>query len=150
MDRCCLVIRLHKVKEFAANFDVYVERLDWPTAPQDSHRGRDCRRRASLPNQRLDAPPFPRRGPGGLHRTRFQKNKCPPEKILFFFLCLFSLLLLETTKTLVYPLSASTNGGAHVAVNPSFRGLLSRFHCPPRTQRLGTGSSEGRRPSLHQ
>src|SRR5215475_4928492 len=38
-----------KVKEFAPNFDVYVERLGWPTAPQHPHRGRDCRRRASLP-----------------------------------------------------------------------------------------------------
>src|SRR6266511_3053782 len=49
LDRCCLVIRMEKVKEFAPNFDVYVERLDWPTAPQHPHRGRDCRRRASLP-----------------------------------------------------------------------------------------------------
>jgi hypothetical protein len=24
---------MHKVKKFAPNFDVYVERLDWPTAP---------------------------------------------------------------------------------------------------------------------
>ena len=49
MDRCCLVIPMHKVKKFAPNFDVYVERLDWPTAPQHPHRGRDCRRRARLP-----------------------------------------------------------------------------------------------------
>src|SRR5262245_65841234 len=49
LDRCCLVIRMHKVKKFAPNFDVYVERLDWPTAPQHPHRGRDCRRRARLP-----------------------------------------------------------------------------------------------------
>jgi DNA invertase Pin-like site-specific DNA recombinase len=47
-------------------------------------------------------------------------------------------------------LSTVINGGAHVAVNPSFRGLLSRFHCPPTTQRLGTGSSEGRRLGVHQ
>ena len=37
-----------KVKKFAPNFDVYVERLDWPTAPQHPHRGGGCRRRASL------------------------------------------------------------------------------------------------------
>src|SRR5262249_1516679 len=49
LDRCCLVIRMHKVKKFAPNFDVYVERLDWPTASQHPHRGRDCRRRARLP-----------------------------------------------------------------------------------------------------
>jgi hypothetical protein len=49
LDRRCLVIRLHEVKEFAPNFDVYVERLDRPTAPQYPHRGRNCRRRARLP-----------------------------------------------------------------------------------------------------
>src|SRR5262245_7873530 len=49
LDRCCLVIRMQKVKKFAPNFDVYVERLDWPTASQHPHRGRDCRRRARLP-----------------------------------------------------------------------------------------------------
>ena len=49
MDRCSLVIRMEKVKKFAPNFDVYIERLDWPTAPQHPHRGRDCRRRARLP-----------------------------------------------------------------------------------------------------
>src|SRR5262245_26046928 len=48
-DRCCLVTRLHKVKKFAPNFDVYVQRLDWPTGLQHPHRGRDCRRRARLP-----------------------------------------------------------------------------------------------------
>src|SRR5262249_2595032 len=48
LDRCCLVIRMHKMKKFAPNFDCYVERLDWPTAPQHPHRGRDSRRRASL------------------------------------------------------------------------------------------------------
>src|SRR5215475_3813013 len=40
---------MEKVKKFAPNFDCYVERLDWPTAPQHPHRGRDCRRRAGLP-----------------------------------------------------------------------------------------------------
>ena len=74
MDRCCLVIRMHKVKEFAPNFDVYVERLDWPTASQDPHRGRDCRRRASVPKvvicerknngSELDAPRILRRREG--------------------------------------------------------------------------------------
>src|SRR5262245_12187158 len=74
LDRCCLVIRMHKVKEFAPNFDVYVERLDWPTAPQNPHRGRDCRRRASLPKvvicerknngRELDAPGKLRRWEG--------------------------------------------------------------------------------------
>src|SRR5260370_68830 len=49
LDRCCLVIRVHEVEEFAPNFDVYVERLYWPTAPQYPHRGRNCRRRASIP-----------------------------------------------------------------------------------------------------
>src|SRR5262245_16188789 len=49
LDRCCLVIRMQKVKKFAPNFDCYVERLDRPTTPQHPHRGRDCRRRASLP-----------------------------------------------------------------------------------------------------
>src|SRR5215471_332558 len=41
-DRCCLVIRVQKVKPFAPNFDCYVERIDCPTAPQHPHRGRDC------------------------------------------------------------------------------------------------------------
>src|SRR5215813_6237163 len=49
LDRCCLVIRMQKVKKFAPNFDVYVERLDWPTASQHPHGGRNCRRRARLP-----------------------------------------------------------------------------------------------------
>src|SRR4029453_4362500 len=49
LDRCCLVIRMQKVKKFAPNFDCYVERLDCPTAPQHPPLGRDCRRRASLP-----------------------------------------------------------------------------------------------------
>jgi hypothetical protein len=45
LDRCCLVIRMQKVKPFAPNFDCYVERIDCPTAPQHPHRGRDCQRR---------------------------------------------------------------------------------------------------------
>jgi hypothetical protein len=40
---------MEEVKKFAPNFDVYVERLDWPTASQHPHRGRDCRRRAGVP-----------------------------------------------------------------------------------------------------
>src|SRR5262245_4821407 len=46
-DRCRLVIRMHKVEPLAPDLDVYIDRLDWPTAPEDSHRGRDCRRRGS-------------------------------------------------------------------------------------------------------
>src|SRR5262249_52090419 len=59
-------------------------------------------------------------------------------------------LMLETTKTLVYALSTGINGEAYVAVNPSFRGLLPRLDRSPGAQRLGPGSSEGRRPSVHQ
>src|SRR5262249_27760813 len=85
---------------------------------------------------------------GGLHRTRFQKNKHPKG---FCFLFSFSISrLLETTKTLVYYLSAAINGEANVAIDPSFRGLLSRLDRPPGTQRLGTASSESRRPGLRQ
>src|SRR5207237_5997837 len=99
-------------------------------------------------SQRLAAPPFARRGPGGLYRTRFQKNKDLTERSLALLFSLSSLL--ETTKTVVYPLSAGLNGRAYVAVDPSFRGLLPGFYCPPRAQRLGAGSSEGCRPRLHQ
>src|SRR5262249_52886410 len=53
-----------------------------------------------------------------------------------FFLCLF--------------LFSDISGEANVAFDPSFRGLLPRFYRSPGAQRLGPGSSEGRRPSLHQ
>src|SRR5215470_3896791 len=43
LDRCCLVIRMQKMKPLAPNFNCYVERVDCPAAPQHPHRGRDCR-----------------------------------------------------------------------------------------------------------
>src|ERR1700730_8060043 len=74
LDRCCLVIRFQKMKPFAPNFDVYVDRVDCPTASQHPHRGRDCRRRARVPKvvicerknngSELDAPGILRRWEG--------------------------------------------------------------------------------------
>jgi hypothetical protein len=43
-DRCCLVIRMQKMKPLAPNFNCYVERIDCPASPQHPHRGRDCQR----------------------------------------------------------------------------------------------------------
>src|SRR4029077_21245343 len=73
-DRCRLVIRMHKVEPLEHDLDVYVYRLDWPIAPQNSHRVGDCRRRGShsevviceRKNNRteLDAPGIRRRGKG--------------------------------------------------------------------------------------
>src|SRR5262245_47569790 len=37
---------MHKVEPLAPDLDVYVDRLDWPNAPQNSHDGRDRRRRS--------------------------------------------------------------------------------------------------------
>src|SRR5262245_55406043 len=76
-----------------------------------------------------------------------KKKKNPTEDFSSFF---FLDLTLEITKTSVYSLSNDINGEANVAIDPSFRGLLPGFYCPPGTQRLGLGSSEGRRPSLRQ
>jgi hypothetical protein len=74
LDRCCLVIRLQKVKPLAPDCDVYVDRIDCPTASQHPHRGRDCRRRARVPKvvicerknngSELDGPGVLRRGEG--------------------------------------------------------------------------------------
>src|SRR5215831_5860182 len=63
-------------------------------------------------------PPLPAGGLPVCTGPDFKKRKKIQQKD--FFLCLFSILTLETTKTLVYALS-------NVAVDPSFRGLLSSF-----------------------
>ncbi len=47
--RCCLVVHMQKVKPFAPNFNRYVDSVDCPAAPQDSHGRRDCRGCAGLP-----------------------------------------------------------------------------------------------------
>src|ERR1700730_12712377 len=40
---------LSKNETICAQFRVYVDRVDCPTASQHPHRGRDCRRRARVP-----------------------------------------------------------------------------------------------------
>src|SRR5262249_53081732 len=76
-----------------------------------------------------------------------RKNKNPTERLFslsFFFSRLKQLI---RWYMLFQP---RTNGGAYVAFDPSFRGLLPRLDRSPGAQRLGAGSSEGCRPSLHQ